>query len=396
MKYAALVQRIAGDGADAWLTHHEARQARERGEDVILLSVGDPDRDTPPRVIERAIECLHAGDTHYTVAAGRQVLRVAIADLHRRRTGQPASAANVLFLSGAQNALFTASMCLAGPGDEVIALEPLYPTYPATIEVSGARLVRVPAVSGNGFRLDTRALEAAITPRTRAIFFATPNNPSGVILSEADMDAIGVLARRHSLWIVADEVYAGIAPAGCVPGLAAALPDQVVTIGSLSKSHAMTGWRAGWLVGPPALVAHAESLIMCMLFGLPGFIQEAALAALEQSASAEAAMREFCATRRDLLLAGLADVPGLVCSAPDAGMFMLVDVRGTGLSGYQFMRGLYESERVSVLDGGAFGLGTSGFVRIFFGLDPGLLSEACRRIRRFLARRTAGTPALMA
>jgi len=396
MKYAALVQRIAGDGADAWLTHHEARQARERGEDVILLSVGDPDRDTPPQVIERAIECLHTGDTHYTVAAGRHGLRAAIADLHRRRTGQAVSVANVLFLSGAQNALFTASMCLAGPGDEVLALEPLYPTYPATIEVSGARLVRVPAGSANGFRLDTQALEAAITPRTRAIFFATPNNPSGVILSEGDMAAIGALARRHSLWIVADEVYAGIAPAGCVPGLAATLPDQVVTIGSLSKSHAMTGWRAGWLVGPPALIAHAESLIMCMLFGLPGFIQEAALVALEQSASAEAAMREFCAARRDLLLSGLADVPGLVCSAPDAGMFMLVDVRGTGLTGYQFMRGLYETERVSVLDGGAFGVGTSGFVRIFFGLDPGVLSEACRRIRRFVARRTAGASALMA
>ncbi len=396
MKYAALVERIAGDGADAWLTHHEARLARERGEDVILLSVGDPDRDTPPEVVARAVASLHAGDTHYTVAAGRQALRAAVADLHRRRTRQAVDVANVLFLSGAQNALFTASMCLAGPGDEVLALEPLYPTYPATIEVSGARLIRVPADSATGFRLDTRALEAAITPRTRAIFFATPNNPSGVILSEAEMAAIAALARRHSLWIVADEVYAGIAPGGCVPSLAAILPEQVVTIGSLSKSHAMTGWRAGWLVGPPALIAHAESLIMCMLFGLPGFIQEAALAALAQSADAEAAMREFCATRRDLLLAGLADVPELRCTVPDAGMFLLVDVRGTGLSGYQFMRGLYESERVSVLDGGAFGAATSGFVRIFFGLDLEVLAEACRRIRRFVTHRSVGALALLA
>jgi len=396
MKYAALVQRIAGDGADAWLTHHEARRARDRGEDVILLSVGDPDRDTPPQVVQRAIDCLQAGDTHYTVAAGRHALRAAVAELHRRRTGQAVGAEQVLFLSGAQNALFTASMCLAGPGDEVLALEPLYPTYPATIEVSGARLVRVPAASAKGFRLDAQALAAAVTERTRAIFFATPNNPSGVIMDESDMAAIATLAHRHSLWVVVDEVYAGIAPGGRVPSLAASLPEQVVTIGSLSKSHAMTGWRAGWLVGPPALIAHAESLVTCMLFGLPGFIQEAALAALEQAESAEAAMREFCATRRDLLLAGLADVPGLLCRVPDAGMFMLVDVRGTGLSGYQFMRGLYESERVSVLDGGAFGAATSGFVRVFFGLDTAVLSEACRRIGRFVARRTAGADALMA
>jgi arginine:pyruvate transaminase len=386
MRYAALVDRVGGDGADAWRTHYEARLARERGEDVILLSVGDPEVDTPEPVIARAIEAIRGGDTHYTIAPGRQALRAAIAALHTARTGQSVSAANVLYVSGVQNALFAASMCLAGPGDEVIAFEPLYPTYPATIEVSGARLVRVPAAAESGFRLDHAALRRAVTDRTRAIFFATPNNPSGVILSEADMAAIAELARKHALWIVADEVYAGIAPGGRVPGLAARLPEQVVTLSSLSKSHGMTGWRAGWLVGPPALVAHVEALITCMLFGLPGFIQEAALTALAMSDEAEAAMRAFCAERRDLLLAGLAEIPGLSAHAPDAGMFMLVDVRGLGLTGYQFMRGLFESEGVSVLDGGAFGEGTRGFVRIFFGTNPRILSEACVRIRRYAAR----------
>jgi aspartate/methionine/tyrosine aminotransferase len=246
--------------------------------------------------------------------------------------------------------------------------------------------VRVPAHAADGFRLDHAALGRAVTDRTRAIFFATPNNPSGVILNEADMAAIGELARRRALWIVADEVYAGIAPGGRVPGLAARLPEQVVTLSSLSKSHGMTGWRAGWLVGPPALVAHVESLITCMLFGLPGFIQEAALTALAMSADAEAAMRAFCAERRGLLLAGLAGIPGITAYPPEAGMFMLVDVRGLEQTGYQFMRGLYESERVSVLDGGAFGEATRGFVRIFFGTDPGTLSEACARIRRYATR----------
>ncbi len=383
MKYSALVARVGGDGADAWRTHYEARLARERGEDVILLSVGDPEVDTPEPVIARAIEALRGGDTHYTVAPGRTPLRAAIAALHTARTGQPVGVANVLCMSGVQNALFAASLCLAGPGDEVLAFEPLYPTYPATIEVSGARLVRVPTTPDAGFRLDHAALARAVTERTRAIFFATPNNPSGVILNSADMQAIGDLAERHALWVVADEVYAGIAPDGRVPGLAARLPEQVVTLSSLSKSHGMTGWRAGWLVGPPALVAHVESLITCMLFGLPGFIQEAALTALAMSADAEAHMRAFCAERRDLLLDGLAGVPGLALHAPDAGMFMLADVRGLGLSGYQFMRGLFESERVSVLDGGAFGAGTRGFVRIFFGTDRRTLHEACVRIRRY-------------
>lgn len=383
MKFSALVERIAGEGADAWLTHYEARHARERGEDVILLSVGDPDFDTPAPVSERAIECIRAGDTHYTPASGRQPLRAAIAALHTARSGQSVSADQVVVLSGAQNALFSASLCLAQPGDEVMAVEPMYPTYPATIEVSGARLVRVAASPENGFRVDLKSLERAVTPRTRAIFFATPNNPSGSILAESDLAAIGDLARRHSLWVVADEVYAGLAPGGRVPSLAASLPDRVVTIGSLSKTHAMTGWRAGWIVGPRELAVHVESLVMCMLFGLPGFIQEAAITALGIAPAAEARIRDYCRSRCDFILAELAGAKGLACCVPDAGMFLLIDVRGTGLTGYQFMRGLYESERVSVIDGGAFGRHTGGFVRICFAAEEAVLRDACARIRRF-------------
>ena len=384
MQYSPLVKRIAGDGADAWVVHYAARTAQERGEDVILLSVGDPDLDTPAPVLERAIERLRAGDTHYTPAPGRQHLREAIAAAHCARSGQPVTADNVIFLAGAQNALFVTSLCVAGPGDEVIALEPLYPSYPATLEVSGARMVRVAAPAARGFRIDLPALAAAITGHTRAIFFATPNNPSGVILSDGDLAALGDLARRHSLWVVADEVYAGLAPDGRVPSLAAELPEQVVTISSLSKSHAMPGWRAGWLVGPRQLVIHAEAMAQCMLFGLPGFVQEAAVTALGVSEAAESRVREYCALRRQFLLAGLGGIRGVKCIVPDAGMFLLMDVRGTGLSGYDFMCELYRTERVSVLDGGAFGRETSGFVRVCVAADEELLGRAVVRIRRFV------------
>ncbi|HXA92306.1 MAG TPA: pyridoxal phosphate-dependent aminotransferase, partial [Steroidobacteraceae bacterium] len=266
-----MVERVSGEGADAWLTHYEAVAARERGEDVIVLSVGDPDLDTPASVVERAIEQLRAGDTHYVAACGRLALREAIARRHTERTGQNVEPGDIVCFAGAQNALFAISLCLAGPGDEVVTFDPMYPTYPATIEVGGARLVRVP--TGPGLRPDVDALGAAVNSRTRAIFWATPNNPSGVILSESELERIAELARRHDLWLVSDEVYAGLASEGRVPSLAARLPEQVVTVSSLSKTHAMTGWRAGWLVGPRQLATHAESLAMCMLFGLPGFIQ---------------------------------------------------------------------------------------------------------------------------
>jgi arginine:pyruvate transaminase len=381
MKFSDLVKRISGEGSDAWLTHYEAAAARERGEDVIILSIGDPDISAPEPVVERAIAQLRSGDTHYTPAAGRVPLREAIARAHTQRTGQVVGADNVICLAGTQNALFVASLCLAGPGDEVITFDPLYPTYTATIEVSAARLVRAP--TGPGLRPDLAALRSLVTPRTRAIFLATPNNPSGVILSESELEAIGALARQHDLWIVADEVYAGLAPGGKVPSLARTLPDRVVTLGSLSKSHALPGFRAGWLVGPRELVQHAQSLSMCMLFGLPGFIQEAALTALSLAPITEERIRQFCDARRERFMAGLQGVPNIRAFAPQAGMFLLVDVSDTGLSGYEFMRALYQKRKVSVLDGAAFGSQTAHFVRICFATEAAIIDAACERIRRF-------------
>ena len=389
MRFSPLVERIGGEGSDAWRTHSEAAAARDRGEDVIILSIGDPDINAPDAVIERAVERLRGGDTHYTPSKGRNPLREAIAAAHTERTGQPVKAENAIFLSGTQNALFVASMCLAGPGDEVITFDPLYPTYTATIEVSGARLVRAP--TGPGLRPDLRALESLVTPRTRALFWATPNNPSGVILSESELAAIGDIARRHDLWIVSDEVYAGLAPGGKVPSLGPTMPERVVTIGSLSKSHSMPGFRAGWLVGPRELVAHAESLSMCMLFGLPGFIQEAALTALSIAPEVERRLREYCDVRRDRFMSGLKGVPNIQAFAPQAGMFLLLDVSDTGLSGYQFMRALYERRKVSVLDGAAFGKHTAHFVRVCFATEEATIDAACARIRQFCEQDLPGS-----
>jgi len=390
MKFSPLVERISGDGADAWLTHMEASAARDRGEDVIILSVGDPDLETPQPVIERAIERIRAGDTHYTPAPGRTEIREAIARAHTLRTGQQTSVDNVVYLSGAQNALFVASMCLAGPGDEVVTFDPMYPTYPATLEVSGARLVRAP--TGPDFRPDLRALISLVSERTRAIAWATPNNPTGVVLNETELSVIGDLARRFDLWLISDEVYAGLAPGGRVPGLARGLPERVITLGSLSKSHAMTGWRAGWLVGPREFTVHAESLVMCMLFGLPGFIQEAAITALAIAPEAERRIRDFCAARLARFTTGLAGVPHIRAHAPEAGMFMLVDVRDTGLTGYEFMRSLYRCEGVSVMDGAAFGRQTAGFVRVCFATGEAEIDAACARIRRFCSSQLGAAP----
>ena len=385
-RFAPCTQWVSHEGGvDPWALHWEARQALDRGEDVIILSVGDPDIDTPTAVVEKAVERLRAGDTHYTETIGRPALRAAIAQMHNLRTGLDFSAANTAVLAGTQNGLFVAALCTAGAGDEVITVDPMYTTYPASIRVGGAKLVRVPAPASAGFHPDLKALESAITPATRAIYLATPNNPTGIVLSEDDCDFIADLARRHGLWIVSDEVYAGIAEGGRIPSLAARLPDQVITLGSLSKSHAMTGWRIGWLVGPEDLIRHVEDLALCMLYGLPGFVQDAALVAIGMHEEVESAMREYCGTRRDRMYAALTDLPGLEPCRPDAGMFMLIDVRGTGLGSADFARGLFDAERVAVLDGALFGRETDGFVRVCFAAEPAVLDEAVQRIRRYTA-----------
>lgn len=386
MRYSPLVERIAGEGAAAWEIHAEAMAAKRRGADVILLSVGDPDLDTPEPILDRAITAMRAGDTHYTSALGEPALREAIARQFRADGGWPAGPEHVCVVSGTQNGLFATSLLLLSAGDEVLVPEPAYVTYEATIRASGSEPVMVPPRPASGFRLDPDALAAAITPRTRAILIANPNNPTGVVLSRDELDAIAGLAKSHDLWVIADEVYASLTfdvphqPIAGLPGMA----ERTVTVASLSKSHAMTGWRAGWMIGPQAFIDHAANLTMCMLYGLPGFIQQAAATALATAEETTAWMRGINRRRRDLMLRRLGDVPGLTLLRPDAGMFVMADVRQTGFDASAFAWRLLREQGVSVLDATAFGRSAAGHVRLSYTLDEATLSEACERIAAFV------------
>lgn len=386
MHYSSLVDRLDAPGGAAWAIHHEARTAEARGEDVILLSVGDPDFDTPAPIVERAVEALRAGDTHYTPMAGRLTLRQAIADLQRRRTGVPTAPDEVMTVAGAQNGLFATALALFDAGDEVLVLEPIYATYEATLAAAGARVRRIAASPDDGFRPAVGALAGAVTPRTRAILLANPNNPTGVVMTEAELAAVAEVAIRHDLWVVADEVYESLVFEGehrairSLPGLA----ERTATIGSLSKSHAMTGWRTGWVVGPGALIRHLDRLGLNMLYGQPGFIQEAAVTALAAYDATTGVMRDAYRARVDAVAQGLAGVERLAMLRPAAGMFALLDVRGTGLSSTDFAWELFRATGVSLVDAAAFGPATAGFVRLALAAPDPRLAEACRRIAGYV------------
>jgi len=387
MKYSSLIERVSGSSADVWDSHYEAVAAKKRGEDVIVLSVGDPDFATPPAVIEAAERAMREGDTHYTSIKGNNELRSCIAANHQQSSDQAVDLDNVILTSGAQNALFAVTQCISEVGDEVIVLQPMYVTYEATIQATGAKLVPVVLDVASGFSLDVDALRQAITPATCAIYFATPSNPTGITLKLEELKPIAELAIQHDLWVVADEVYNDFVfenefhHIASLPGMA----ERTVTIGSMSKSYAMSGWRVGWAIAPHQLIENMERLALCMLYGLPGFIQQAGLHALKHCRQDMIDMREIYRRRRDMLIEAFGNIPGLQALKPDAGMFIMVDVRGTGLTAPEFVRRLYAHCGVSVLDATAFGASAAGFVRVSYTTDDEQLADAMTRIADFVS-----------
>lgn len=386
MRYSPFVERISGESVSAWDIHYAAVEARGRGEDVIVLSVGDPDFATASAICETAVDALRAGDTHYTHVLGRPALREAIAAKQSRLQGIAVHADNVALVAGAQNGLFATSLCLFSQGDEVLVPEPMYLTYEACIHASGARIATIEQPAANGFRLTRAALEKAISAKTRGIALATPCNPTGNVYSREELELVAAVAREHDLWVISDEVYGQITydqphlSIASLPGMA----ERTVVLNSLSKTHAMTGWRVGWVVAPTALVGHLDNLLLCMLYGLPGFIQEAAIKALELDDEVVSDARTVYRRRRDLVVAGLGGIADLDCRVPQAGMFMLVDVCRTGLSSMDFAWQLFRATGVSVLDAQAFGASAKGFVRISFTVADDTLKDACQRIAGFV------------
>jgi len=385
VRFSPLVDRISGEGAGAWHVHQEAVRRREAGHDVIFLTVGDPDQAAPEAVIGATIEALRRSRTGYSPIIGYPQVRAAVAARVQRRTGRPCSTDNVVLTPGTQGGLFCALHCLVGPGDEVILPEPIYGPYAGVIGASGAHMVNVPLRADRGFHPDLDDLARAVTPRTRVIWINSPHNPTGAVFTADEIAGIAELCRERDLWLVSDEVYEDLAFAR--PHISAwSLPDmaeRTIVVSSLSKSHAMTGFRFGWVIGPPPLSRHLFDFLLCMYFGGPAFIQDGAMAALGGELLEVAALREAYRRRAHLLAHILADAPNCRAVPPEGGMFVLFDVRGTGLGSEDFARGLLEREDVALLPCDGFGPSAAGHLRIALTAPDPRLEEAGRRIVRF-------------
>jgi arginine:pyruvate transaminase len=385
MRFSPLVERVAGRGSAAWSIHTEARRRQEAGEDVIFLTVGDPDQEPPETVIDATVTALRDRRTGYAPTIGYPALREAIAARVARRSGQPCTADNIAVVPGAQGGLYSAMQCLAGPGDEVVVGEPIYATYEGVIGASGARMVTFPLRPDRGFHPDLDALARAITSQTRVLWINSPHNPTGAVFTRAEVEAVAALCREHDLWLLSDEVYEDLAFARAHTGAwsLSGMAERIVVVSSLSKSHALPAFRLGWVVGPPELIRHLANLLLCLTYGSPAFIQYGALAALRDELPEVAALREDYRRRAALMSELLADAPGCRVIPPEGGMFVLLDIRGTGLGAADFARRLLDGERVAVLPCDGFGPSAAGHLRIALSAPEARLRDAADRILRF-------------
>jgi arginine:pyruvate transaminase len=377
MRFAPMTERLAGLGGAKWAVHAKARALAAGGHSVIELTIGEPDVATPPALLQAASDAMMAGRMGYSNGQGEPGLVQALAARYTARRGRLITPSQVMAWPGTQTVLYGVMSTLLGPGDEVLVGDPMYATYEGVIASTGATMVPVPLRPEAGFRMQAADVAQRITDCSRVLFLNTPHNPTGAVLREADIAALGRLAIKHDLWIVCDEVYEEMVFDGvpfASPLSDTALAKRVVVAASISKSHAAPGFRSGWCVGPEAFVP---------------FIADATALAVSSPSPVAAGMVERFARRADILADGLAGVPGCRVHRPEAGMFALIDMRDHGMSGEAFALALLEATGVAVMPGESFGRALAGWLRVSLTQPDALISEAAARIAGFVQARVA-------
>jgi len=389
MNYSPITDRLAGLGGAKWEIHTRARAMAAAGQDILSLTIGEPDVPPPPELLARAREAMEGGRYAYSNGRGEPGLLAALAARYTRRCDRPIGPNQIICLPGTQTALFATLLTLVGPGDEVLVGDPMYATYEGVIAATGARMVAVPLRAEHGFRMQAADVAARLSPQSRVLFLNTPHNPTGAVLTRDDIGALGRLARQHDLWILSDEVYEELIFDGgtfASPLDEPVLADRAIAVSSISKSHAAPGFRSGWCVGPGEFTARMLPVAETMLFGNQPFIADMTALAVSQPSAVARDMATRFATRARMIHDLLDRRNDLKVHQPQAGMFTVIDVSATGMSGEDFARDLLAEESVAVMPGESFGEGLKGWLRLSLTRPDDEIAEACRRIAAFTAR----------
>ena len=365
----------------------KAKQLRADGADVCSLSAGEPDFDTPDFIRAAAIKALNGGQTRYGPAAGEPALREAIAAKLSQENHVATTAAQVLVTNGGKQALYNLFQVLLGPGDEVLLPAPYWLSYPEIARMAGASVRELPSDADQGFRLKPAQLEAAISPASRLLVLNSPGNPTGMVLSRAELEAIANVLRRHpQVLVVCDEIYEFLlAPGHTHHSFAAVAPDladRIFTVNGFAKGWAMTGWRIGWLAGAQEVIAAASALQSQTTSNVCTFAQFGALAAISGSRQCVHAMAAEFNGRRSLLTEGLMAMEGLKLMAPEGAFYAFPDVSHFGLDSMTLCNRLLDEVGLAVVPGVAFG--DDRCIRLSCAASPATIQDGLARLQRFL------------
>lgn len=382
VRLASRMNRIGTETAFAVL--QRARALEAQGRDVVHLQLGEPDFDTPQNIVEAGIDAIRSGWTHYGPAAGDPELRGAIADYIVRSRGAQYRPEQVVVTPGGKPIMFYLMLAVLEAGDEAIYPDPGFPIYRSMIEFSGARAVPVPLREENEFRLDVDELAGLITDRTRLLIINSPANPTGGVLDRSDLEAIAELAVRHDLIVLADEIYSELIYEGehvsiaSFPGMA----DRTVILDGFSKTYAMTGWRLGYGLFPEGLVEPVTTLMVNSNSCTNVATQRAGLEALTGPQDSVEAFREAFMRRRQLIVDGLNDIPGVSCVMPPGAFYAFPNVSSFGMTSDEFEQRLLNEFGVAAVSGTSFGAAGEGYLRISYATSEENLGKALDRIRQ--------------
>jgi aspartate aminotransferase len=385
-RIASRVFQLNGEGALA--VYARAKELERAGRSIIHLELGEPDFHPAAPVVEAVRHAVAAGRDRYVSTRGIPALREAIAEYLQRTRRLLVAPEQVLVAPGCKMALSLAMMALIEPGDEVFYPDPGFPIYASFTRGLGAKAVPFGLQERNGFQPDWDEIAAKITPRTTALIFNSPNNPTGTVFNAEALRRIAELAEKHDLWILADEIYARILFRGeyqsiwSRPGMA----ERTVIIDGFSKSFAMTGWRLGYAVAPRQVVEAMDLLVLNTFTCVAEFTQVAAIEALLDSTHAVDRMVAEYRQRRDLFVAGLNGIPGFRCQSPDGAFYAWVNIEETGLPAEEVARLLLEEAGVAGIAGAAFGPGGKNYLRFSLVSARDLLEEALQRMQRVSSR----------
>ncbi len=361
-------------------------------EDVISLGIGEPDFVTPAPILQAGIASLQQGHTAYTSNAGMIELREAIAAKLSALYGAPAYDPDqqVLVTVGVSEAMYLIMQAILDPGDEVIVPQPCFVSYTASVLLAGGTVVDLPTYAQDNFQVRPEAVEAAITPRTKALLIGFPNNPTGAVMDREGMLELARIAERHDLIVISDEIYDQLVYGGHQHVMFATLPgmvDRTVHLGGMSKDYAMTGWRIGYALGPADLIGAMRKIHQYLIMSASTTGQEAALEALTNPAVEEyvAQMVASYDVRRRTIVKGLNEI-GLDCFEPRGAFYAFPSVAKTGMNEHEFAERLLMEEHVAVIPGSAFGKGGEGHVRCAYAASLENIEKALERMYRFMRR----------